>query len=306
MDSVQALLTSVLIQPPIQHGRLTVVPLTTESASHADYMLLERGISEGTVQITETSESGTVPELLLRNDALQPVLLIDGDVLTGAKQNRTLNLSIMAPPKSRISIPVSCVEAGRWSHRSHAFQASRDHMFASGRARTMGEVHRSMDDGELKADQGRVWGDIDRRMGDMGVRSPTRAMNDMFEEVHAPMDSMSTSFAPTPNQVGAIFAIDGAIVGMDVLGSPALFAGAFPRLLRSYGFDAVSGPTRAAGTVRTSEEFLIMVSQCSRTPAESPGAGAYLRLAGANVVGAALIFEDRVAHLSAFWNEKQA
>jgi hypothetical protein len=43
--------------------------------------------------------------------------LLDGEELIGAKQNRALNLTILAPAKQVIVIPVSCVEAGRWHLR---------------------------------------------------------------------------------------------------------------------------------------------------------------------------------------------
>ena len=43
----------------------------------------------------------------------QPVLLLDGDEPVGAKQNRVLNLTILAPPMAEIRIPVVCIEQAR-------------------------------------------------------------------------------------------------------------------------------------------------------------------------------------------------
>jgi hypothetical protein len=47
------------------------------------------------------SEGGSVPHLLFINDAMRPVLLLDGEELVGAKQNRVLNLTVLAaaPPR---------------------------------------------------------------------------------------------------------------------------------------------------------------------------------------------------------------
>ena len=49
------------------------------------------------------------------------VLLYDGEELVGAKQNRILNVSVLVEAKSALTIPVSCVEQGRWSRRSEHF-----------------------------------------------------------------------------------------------------------------------------------------------------------------------------------------
>ena len=54
-----------------------------------------------------------MPDLGLDNQCDRPVLLLDGEELVGAKQNRILKLSLPAPAGKPIVMPVSCVEAGR-------------------------------------------------------------------------------------------------------------------------------------------------------------------------------------------------
>src|SRR5260370_19892305 len=98
-----------------------------------DYLLLEDGIAQGKVRVTELNAGGCVPELRLENNADIPVLLVDGEELVGAKQNRVLNLTILAPAKRTTIIPVSCVDAGRWTSPSRNLQPS--HLFLYSLAR---------------------------------------------------------------------------------------------------------------------------------------------------------------------------
>jgi hypothetical protein len=95
------------------------------------------------------------------NRGPQPVLTIDGEELLGAKQNRVVNLTIPVPAHSTLTIPVSCVEAGRWRSRSKSFAAAPRTQYATGRAMRTGQVTRSIvDDGARISDQAAVWADI--------------------------------------------------------------------------------------------------------------------------------------------------
>ena len=67
-------------------------------------------MAAGTLQVTEVDESGSVPELLATNTGDEMVLLLDGEELVGAKQNRILNITLLAPAMQDTVIPVSCVE----------------------------------------------------------------------------------------------------------------------------------------------------------------------------------------------------
>ncbi len=46
------------------------------------------------------------------------MLLLDGEHLEGAMQNRVLNVSVLAAARHDTVIPVSCVERGRWGYGS--------------------------------------------------------------------------------------------------------------------------------------------------------------------------------------------
>src|SRR6516165_4332122 len=119
-----------------QFRNLTLFPLVRRSTPvrPLDYLLLEDGITQGKVRVTEVHAGGSVPELRLENNADLPVLLVDGEELVGAKQNRVLNLTILAPAKRTTVIPVSCVEAGRWAMSPADVKTADYMMYSMGRA----------------------------------------------------------------------------------------------------------------------------------------------------------------------------
>lgn len=164
----------------ISHRNLTLVPLqgAGHQARFQDYLLASEAIDAGVLTVTEVDDAGTVPELLAVNDADRPILLIDGEELQGAKQNRILNTSVLLPPKSKTRIPVSCVEEGRWSHVSPTFKAG-NYSPSSLRQRKSRDVQRSLRaHGRAESDQGAVWDNVAAHIEARAAKSPTRAMAD--------------------------------------------------------------------------------------------------------------------------------
>src|SRR5512136_2770294 len=103
---------------------LTIIPLFNGGGKKAGYLTLDEALAQKCARITEVSEGGRVPELRFVNESDRSVFVLDGEELTGAKQNRVVNLSILAPAGKTLIIPVSCVEAGRWRHTSREFSTS--------------------------------------------------------------------------------------------------------------------------------------------------------------------------------------
>ena len=118
MQIIEKTLRQVSTGAGVSFNNLAATPLVGANGAEPDYLTLDEALARGDVRVTETSDAGDVPELLFENLGEKSVLLLDGEELVGAKQNRVLNLTILAPAKRTITIPVSCVEAGRWSHSS--------------------------------------------------------------------------------------------------------------------------------------------------------------------------------------------
>jgi len=133
IEPVEALLSNLLIGEPLTHGALTVVPLLAPAADEPDWLTLAEAGDR--VRVTEVSEAGTVPFLKVANLADRPLLLLDGEQLVGAKQNRVLNTTVLVAGESELTIPVSCVEHGRWGYRRREMSPSDVSLYASVRRR---------------------------------------------------------------------------------------------------------------------------------------------------------------------------
>lgn len=60
----------------------------TGAAGSPDYLMLEEALQVNLLTVTEVHEGGVVNNLRVTNRAQQAVLIVDGEELVGAKQNR--------------------------------------------------------------------------------------------------------------------------------------------------------------------------------------------------------------------------
>ncbi len=124
---MSVVLPEVRVGDPVRHEALSVFPLFAGAESPVEYLLSDEGIGSGSVTVEEVSEGGSVPNLLVENKGNVRILFIEGEELVGAKQNRVLNTSVLIAAKTKVKIPVSCVEAGRWAYKSRHFGSSGSH-----------------------------------------------------------------------------------------------------------------------------------------------------------------------------------
>jgi hypothetical protein len=272
----------------------------------ARYVPLGVALRSGSARITEISEGGNVPTLAFENRAESPVLIIDGEELLGARQNRIANLTVLAPGKRTIPLPVSCVERGRWSYRGREFTESPDVMYREARARKARAVSLNLNaSGSRASDQGAVWSDIDVLSAKLACISPTAAMRDLSQSRHAAIDEYVGGIEVGDAQVGAIFAINGIAAGVELFDCSATLGTYMPKILRSYALDAIANQTSQTGTLTSDEArgFLECVLQHEAKSFPSIGLGEDLRLDSPNISGGALVFEGQVIHLAAFRTE---
>ena len=177
------------IGQPIAVRNLTVTPLYAARPVGIAYLTLDEALARKLGETTEIGEQGSVPELRFRNDGPLPVFLLDGEELRGAKQNRVVNMSMLAPAHAETPIPVSCIEAGRWSFKSRAFATSANAHHSRGRAMKLKSVSASLTARRgPRSDQSQVWSEINRKSAAMATLSDTAALSDVFDQRQSEID----------------------------------------------------------------------------------------------------------------------
>lgn len=302
MSTISRFLSTVEFGTPVHVKNLSMFPVLAGADAPAGYLTLDEALAHGWAKVTEVSEGGSVPTLRVTNGGAKPVLIVDGEELVGAKQNRIVNLTILVAEQSAIDIPVSCVEAGRWGGRSRQFAAAPRAHYAAARAQKLAHVSRSMrEQGERCADQGAIWNDIAEKSRRLGARSETGAMDAMFETAGATLDEFEEQLRPVERQAGALFAINGVIVGLDLFDTPATWRKLMPKLVHSYGLDAIDRlPQRRREAKPDPALFVHAVAKAKASEFPAIGVGKDLRLEGAGIAGGALAVGDGIVHLVAF------
>ncbi len=285
------------------HKHVAVIPMLSNGDSGPDYLTMKEAMEGQFLTVTEVTEGGTVPELKVINRGGKPVLLLDGEELSGAKQNRVLNTTILLREKSETLIPVSCTEHGRWSYSSYHFEDSGHLMSARLRSIKNASVYENLKTvHEFRSDQGAVWDSI-AIQASINKQSPvTGAMKDVLEAKQEDLDAFLEHLPMVDNQNGLIVLVNGKVVGLDMVSRAAAFRMLHPKLIRSYVMDALTEkPVWAKETPgEMADAFLKKTLQCTENPFDSIGYGRDYRYEGKKIVGSALVHENTVIHMAFF------
>jgi len=228
---------------------------------------------------------------------------VHGEELIGAKQNRVLNLTILVPAKHTTVIPVSCVEAGRWTMEAADLRLADHVMYSLGRGEQVRQVTASMrSNGSRKSDQGAVWRDIAGKAARLKASSPTGAMSAIYERHASSVEEFTRAFAWQEGQCGTAFAIGDRVLGLEIFDHPDVMRRFFQKLLRSYALDVLDVPP-TGNEPATAEAVGALVTQIGTAQSfaeQALGIGKDVRFIGPRISGAALWAHERYVHICTF------
>jgi len=284
---------------PAEHRGIVVTPLFPKRDPVTEYVTLDDALPQG-LRVREVDESGSVPELVVENPLEARVLLYDGEELVGAKQNRILNVSVLVEAKTTLTIPVSCVEEGRWSRVSPSFAAG-SHISHGQLRRRKAEAQAAQPLARGVA-QGVVWDALYEKALHMSVDSPTGASSDLYRAHERDLRVLEDAFPAQPGQCGAVLGI-GNDLCLDVVSRPDAFARLWPKLRAGYLLDALERLEGKPSSASAVEAFVGAIDGSLVTRQPSAGLGEDVRLRGQQVIGSGLELEGEVIQLSAFRSE---
>jgi hypothetical protein len=285
------------------HQNLGIVPLLLPGNGGPEYLTLKEALERGALTVTEVSEGGNVPELKVINKGDMAVLLLDGEELTGAKQNRVLNTTILIGAHMETVIPVSCTEHGRWRYTSREFEDSDLIMYSKVRRQKAQDVMTNLRQSVgFVSNQGAVWEGVAELRSEARVAAPTGAMKDVFEGKAEDLDAYIGAIPLVPDQRGMMVFINGTIVGFDVLSRPQAYANLHKKLLKSYAMEALLDQKKESTdpTTDAAQHFLQAITASEEKKYRSTGLGWDYRFEAQGKVGSALVNDDTVIHMAFF------
>lgn len=260
---------------PYSHKNLTIFLIHgADQMTGKPPLTLQEAMAQKKVVVHETS---SVNQLAIENVSDEEVYVQSGDIVKGGKQDRTLAMDLVVPPKSgRVPIESFCVEQGRWSSRGQEAAAqfsSSNNALASKELKVAAKVRKS---------QGAVWENVavtqDKlsqnarvvRSGGVvadgssgtgvgsgaappaspvaemrSVASPsslqlTLENNELKQTVSEYLAQLSPIVSGKSDVIGYVFAINGQLNSADVYASHALFTRLWPKLIEASATEAIA------------------------------------------------------------------
>jgi hypothetical protein len=310
-DAIARFLGEVSLAPRQVHKSLALWPLLRGSTppEAPEYVPLSEALERGDLVIDELKQGARVPHVHAVNHGRVAVLVLFGEEIRGAKQNRIANASFLVPPHAEVVLDVSCVEQGRWSQRKGATFASGGLVVSSAIRRKMASrVTTTARAGfGFHGAQRELWSDIADRVAYSQARSHSGAYADYVATRGTDLAELGAAFRPIPGQVGFVACLGDEVVGLEAIGRPEVFSRAFRMLLHGYLIDAIDQnlirredrPGKRRSRFEAPEEFLAALAGATAESRASLGLGVDLRIEDARVSACALVAGD-VVHVTAF------
>lgn len=277
---------------PQSHEHMAIIPLKSQSDYKLDILTLKKGLELGLVEVKECNQS-TVNTLIVKNNAVTPLLLVDGEEVIGGDQNRIVNSTILIAPKSESPISVSCTEQGRWAYKSE-FKSS-VHMADYNTRRVKLMAKRSN-----KPVQHEVWSSIETLEENLDFASPTRAMSESYDSQRVNHQEFIDAFEVAEGQNGVLVIINGEIKGFELFLNPEIYSHFHEKIIKSYLINSKAENTTFTINVDEARLLIENAKESVFEDKKSSGLEKVFEFENSTGFGNLYIYENEILHWSYF------
>ena len=206
------------------------VPVLSNVYKKADFITIDKNNTKD----FSLHETERVNKLLVKNLSNKPLLILNGEIFDGAKQDRVANETVLVPANSSLEIKVSCVEQGRWAYKTRAFSRGKN-MF-NYHSKGVKDLHNNSAKHNQPSGsvQDNVWRSIRDKQTRMGVSSNTGSVNDTYMRFDETLSHLREEIIEEFNQVGLLVMIPGKYIGLDLFINNETFEKYKDRLYKSH------------------------------------------------------------------------
>lgn len=244
---------NIIVGESVSYKGLEIFPISLKSEStDLNYFTLAEAIAEKKLIVEET---GNVNQLTVSNVSDSYVFIMAGDIIKGGKQDRTLGVDAIIPPKTKkMPIDSYCVESGRWQQRG-----SENVQQFSGNTKTLSSRKLKLAS-KYNKNQSDVWEKVAEQQDklniniselkgeNVNVRSEdshsslqlTLESKDLKEIMDEYKKNLDLDIESNMQQAGFAYAINGEIYGIDVFNDSELFERLSKKLYESVIVEAIS------------------------------------------------------------------
>ncbi|MFC1842459.1 ARPP-1 family domain-containing protein [Candidatus Dependentiae bacterium] len=297
-ELIDKYLNEIEIGKPIEYKNMKLFPIqVNQELSSKNYVTLDEASKKDWLTIKELS-SATVNTVEVKNNGKKPILLMTGEIIKGAKQDRMIKKDILLPPnKTWVQVPVFCVEHGRWNHVSPEFKSANTCVTGSVRKQaTLSECHNA---------QGAVWNEISKSQNKIGVSSSTGTMmaNYQDENIQEKITDYTKNLKNFPgiseNTIGVVVTTGNKIICFDMFANNKLLQKYWNKLLKSYSMDCIQSK-KSTINQENIENFINQIVVSEKKSAQTNGLGQVYKLESNLGKGSALVDRSSVVHMDFF------
>lgn len=275
---------------PVFLRNLKIYPIKGDNGNGFTLTTIEEAINAGDAEFREL-DTPDVNEILFINRGNTPVLMLDGDEITGALQNRIISKSDIAEPNSTHRISVICAEENRWDEIGG---------FKTGYCSYPGLRALLTKSRQTKGDmQKAIWKEIQRKMTATKTRSATSSMHDIFENLAEEINRYIEDFQSlNHNTIGLIGTTGNRILGCDIFQNPKIYQKCENKLVRSYALDAIEYLHKENGHLEVEKFLNATLAALNKNESKTKTQNITIKADG--LLGQATVYQNSIVHLSAF------